>query len=294
MHVNFNYQVDPSGNLRTEQSFAITQLVEYRLGSHDFAIVRLAGNPGTTFGHTDVSTTDAATGDMLCIIGHPAGLPKRIEAGPCYDVHADQIGYDSIDTLGGNSGSGILRSPDGRLVGVHTNGGCDDPAIGHNHGVRITSIIASSPTLQSITSPIKVSVKKAVDDPGPHIKKVVDDPAGGIKKVMDDPVKTVASDLPKGIGDVKAAGFDVRPIDFLGLISQPGLGVSVPFALATPHHAAPFATAALRQAQEVRDYESALSTLGRQIEEVGRGLAALQEQYRAVAEEYESRNQGRS
>jgi hypothetical protein len=68
----------------------------------------------------------------------------------------------------------------------------------------------------------------------------------------------------------------------------------VPFALATPHHAAPFATAALRQAQEVRDYESALSTLGRQIEEVGRGLAALQEQYRAVAEEYESRNQGRS
>src|SRR5258708_3812054 len=40
MHVNFNYQVDPSGNPRPVSVFPITQLIEYRLGGLDFAIVR--------------------------------------------------------------------------------------------------------------------------------------------------------------------------------------------------------------------------------------------------------------
>ena len=46
MHVNFNFQVDASGNPRPEQQFAILQLTEHRLGGFDFAIIRLAGNPG--------------------------------------------------------------------------------------------------------------------------------------------------------------------------------------------------------------------------------------------------------
>lgn len=50
MHVNFNYQVDPDGNLRTEVGFDIDALVEYRLGGLDFAIVRLVGTPGASFG----------------------------------------------------------------------------------------------------------------------------------------------------------------------------------------------------------------------------------------------------
>jgi V8-like Glu-specific endopeptidase len=150
MHVNFDFQVDPDGNPRPEQRFAITQLVEHRLGGIDFAIVRLAGNPGAIFGRTRISLTDARFGQMLCIIGHPAGLPKHIEAGPCLHLHGTRIGYDSIDTLGGNSGSGVLRAADGRIVGVHTNGGCDDDAVGHNHGQRITSVRAASPTLQTL------------------------------------------------------------------------------------------------------------------------------------------------
>lgn len=55
---------------------------------------------------------------MLCIIGHPAGLPKRVEAGPALAPQGDRILYDDIDTLGGNSGSGVLRASDGRIVGV--------------------------------------------------------------------------------------------------------------------------------------------------------------------------------
>jgi V8-like Glu-specific endopeptidase len=154
-HINMNYQVDANGKLESAKSFPILELVEYRLGGLDYAIVRLGGNPGATFGTTGVSTTDAQQGNMLCIIGHPAGVPKRIEAGPTTDLHDDRIGYNDIDTLGGNSGSGVLRASDGRIVGVHTNGGCTstdpDNNSSHNHGVRISSILAQSPTLQALT-----------------------------------------------------------------------------------------------------------------------------------------------
>lgn len=149
MRVNFNYQFDPFGNLRPEVSFAITELIEYRLGGLDFAIVRLAGGPAVQFGITPISAADAAEQDMAAIIGHPAGVPKRIEAGPITELAGDLIGYDDIDTLGGNSGSGILRAADSLVVGVHTNGGCTTNG-GRNFGVRITSIIANSPTLQQL------------------------------------------------------------------------------------------------------------------------------------------------
>ncbi|WP_447970581.1 trypsin-like serine peptidase [Nitrospira sp. M1] len=152
MQVNFNYQVDQNGTLRNEQSFDVLSLVEYRLGSLDFAIVRLAGNPGDFFGWTKISSADAAEGDTLCIIQHPAGLPKRVEAGPVFHLHDSRIGYDSIDTLGGSSGSGLLKSPDGHIIGVHTNGGCSAAAQSHNHGVRITSILAVSNTLMRIVN----------------------------------------------------------------------------------------------------------------------------------------------
>lgn len=156
MQVNFNYQVDPSGNLRVEQSFAVTGLIEYRLGGLDFAVVRLAGNPGTIFGTTPISRIDAVLNGMACIIGHPAGKPKRIEAGPVTLLQGNDIGYNDIDTLGGNSGSGILQASDGRIVGVHTNGGCDATMTGNNLGVRITSIIAQSPTLQALIAGSKL------------------------------------------------------------------------------------------------------------------------------------------
>ena len=155
MHVNFNYQVDPDGNLRQEQSFAVLSLEEYRLGALDFAIVRLAGNPGLTFCMTEISPTDAGAGDMVAIIQHPEGLPKRIEAGEVLAPTGSQIRYSTIDTLGGSSGSGILASPGGRIVGVHTNGGCDEPNPGHNRGVRITSIIEASPLIQGILERIE-------------------------------------------------------------------------------------------------------------------------------------------
>lgn len=153
MHVNFNYQADSSGALRTAEEFAITQLVEFRLGGLDMAICRVAGNPGTRFGFLGVDTVDAVLGDMLAIIGHPAGVPKRIEAGPLTGVSGNYLTYNDIDTLGGNSGSPILSARTGRVVGVHTNGGCTPSSPtggGANSGVAIGRIRAVSPTVQSL------------------------------------------------------------------------------------------------------------------------------------------------
>ncbi|MGN0113418.1 MAG: trypsin-like serine peptidase [Cellulosimicrobium funkei] len=149
MHINVLFQVDPSGVLRTEQSFPIVALVEYRLGGLDMAVVRVGGNPGSTYGFTAVATANPAVGDMLAIIGHPAGMPKRVEAGPATVVTTNQVRYDDIDTLGGNSGSGIL-GPAGELVGVHTNGGCNAAGTGSNFGTAIAGIRAVSPTLQAL------------------------------------------------------------------------------------------------------------------------------------------------
>lgn len=151
MHVNFNYQFDSIGNLQTEQEFAVRELVEYRLGGLDFAIVRLAGIPSQVFGVGTLGQKDAEVGDMLCIIGHPAGVPKRVEAGPLTSFEGDRIRYNDIDTLGGNSGSAIWHSPSGEIVGVHTNGGCTTSR-GSNFGVRIGRLLEESPTLRRLLS----------------------------------------------------------------------------------------------------------------------------------------------
>jgi V8-like Glu-specific endopeptidase len=308
MHVNFNYQVDPTGVLRVEQSYPILSLVEYRLGGLDFSIVRLGGNPGAIWGITQVATTDAATGDMLCIIGHPAGWPKRIEAGPCLNVAGTTITYDDIDTLGGNSGSGVLRASDGRIVGVHTNGGCgaNSPGIGSNSGVRITSILAQSPTLQALTAPPTL---KFHDDPttlkfrddhitlkfrDDHITlKFTDDGGTGTIKAIDD-IKTTA--LDKGFSDHKLAGSDGMP--WLGRPGDFGRAGATPFVLSTPHHSMAWAGPVTRAesagaaAAVVAQYEQMLIQMEATINQHLVALGQLDAEYRQILNEYEALTQG--
>jgi V8-like Glu-specific endopeptidase len=152
MHVDFQYQLDPNGDDREPVSFAIIELVEDQLGDLDFAIVRLENNPGLTFGFVKVAPADATPGEVVCIIGHPVGVPKRLEAGPATEISGSRIFYDDIDTAGGSSGSCILASPGGPVVGVHTNGGCDTPQIGNNHGLTISAMLQASPTLSGLAA----------------------------------------------------------------------------------------------------------------------------------------------
>jgi V8-like Glu-specific endopeptidase len=322
MHINFNYQVDPTGSPQPVSVFAITQLVEYRLGSLDFAVVRLAGNPGATWGRAQVATTDAAVGDMLCIMGHPAGVPKRIEAGPSLAPSGNLIRYDDIDTLGGNSGSGVLRASDGRVVGVHTNGGCGPSSpngTAANFGQRIVALIAASPTLQALTRPTNkrlddgpVTIKRLDDGPGtikrlddgpgtikrlddgPGTIKVLDDTGTnpiadqiGTRKAVDD-VKSPA--LDKAFGDIKRPGFDGQPPFDPGRPPLASGGISRPFALAHPHHSMSWAGEAQGAGLEgtaVEAYEAALAQLDEVITQHQKVIAAYEAEYRQVLAEYQ-------
>jgi V8-like Glu-specific endopeptidase len=152
MMVNFNYQINPAtGQPRQSESFPVVELIEYRAGGFDYAIARVGRNaegdlPGERFGSLAVATANLTEeGAVLCIIQHPNGLPKKIEAGPMRSNAGSQITYNSLDTLGGSSGSAIL-SPTGEVVGVHTNGGCTAVG-GFNFGTNIEAIRSVSSSI---------------------------------------------------------------------------------------------------------------------------------------------------
>lgn len=156
----FNFQTDPNGELRESEAFRVIKVleVEYKEEQRDenlgidYAILQLEGNPGTKYGFTRIANADPREHDMLCIIQHPEGTPKMIEAGPVSGLKGNYIHYNSLDTLKGASGSGILFYPSGKIVGVHTNGGCTPSEEGANRGTRISFLLEISPILNEIAS----------------------------------------------------------------------------------------------------------------------------------------------
>jgi len=150
MRVNFNFQWGPEGE-RPVTTVAIVELVEDGLKGLDYAIVRLEQNPGPPFRPpARIALNDAPQGSVLCMMGHPSMLPKRVANGHASEYAGPHCYYDDLDTAGGASGAGLLSPATGLLVGIHTNGGCDDPAKGNNHGLRIESLLDASPRLRSL------------------------------------------------------------------------------------------------------------------------------------------------
>tara|TARA_B110001450_G_C17659278_1_gene496517 strand:- start:837 stop:2129 length:1293 start_codon:yes stop_codon:yes gene_type:complete len=154
MHVEFNHQFDVNGVLQTVTSFDITNLLEFRLGGLDYAVLQLGGNPNSQFPSASLSAVIPGQGDQLTIIQHPRGIPKVITAGRYDGIEqndglAGYMRYVNLDTAGGSSGSGVLDDL-GRLVGVHTNAGCTATG-GANHGVLNSDIeLASTEVAQRI------------------------------------------------------------------------------------------------------------------------------------------------
>jgi hypothetical protein len=228
--------------------------------------------------------------DMLAIIGHPNGVPKVIEAGPQTDLHGNQLGYNDIDTLGGSSGSAVL-GPAGTIVGVHTNGGCTTGAIGHNHGVRISSILAASTTVSGVAvNPGKFAndscniIKLKFSDDN-NWKPILD---GGVFKPVWHDTKPVWNDIDpkalfdKRIDDVKTTAYDwnvrdprwavdpaIRPVGHVA----PGIVGRQPLVLSTPHHSEAMAAAA--------------GTSGDVVQALAAQVNALQTQLAALAENLE-------
>jgi len=145
-YVAFNYErAANSTTVLTQTHVRINAVLEDEVGGLDYAIVRLDGTPGATWGISAVAAGDPTVGAAITIIGHPNAEPKQIEAGTVASFTTNYLRYGNLDTLGGSSGSGVLDSS-GRIVGVHTNGGCT-AAGGTNSGVRISRIRAVSSLL---------------------------------------------------------------------------------------------------------------------------------------------------
>jgi len=147
--VDFRYENPALPGAPTSQNRAeVLRLEEYREGGLDYAILRLSDHPGQRNGITRISPSDATPGSTIAIMQHPAAEPMKIAAGPALRVEGARISYDTIDTLGGSSGAGILDAASGKLVGVHTNGGCTKNGGGENSGVTIGALLAVSRRLQ--------------------------------------------------------------------------------------------------------------------------------------------------
>jgi V8-like Glu-specific endopeptidase len=148
MEVTFNYQVDAAGNPRAEDRYAITALREYRQGGVDYGIIELAGSPGDKYGWARPAAVRPQPGDDLTIIQHPGGIRKVIDSGTAFSTSAaGELFYDDIDTIGGTSGSGVLDWQ-GRLIAVHTNGGCS-PGVSGNKAWLVEEIVEHSALLAS-------------------------------------------------------------------------------------------------------------------------------------------------
>jgi len=149
--VQFRYEVSPDSDAPNSVNSAdVLRLEEYRTEGLDYAILRLSGNPGMQNGKTRISPRDAQPGARIAILQHPAAAPMKVGAGTVARLRGSTLTYDTIDTLGGSSGAGILDAETGKLVGVHTNGGCTKTAGGENSGVTIRALTAVSPILQRL------------------------------------------------------------------------------------------------------------------------------------------------
>ncbi|MBY3258703.1 trypsin-like peptidase domain-containing protein [Rhizobium laguerreae] len=155
---NFNYQFSREKQLRGEVSFPILRLVEDGevRGNLDYALFEIGADengrlPADHFGEgvvAPVSSRAAVDNELIAIIQHPLGDPKRIDAGRVIEAGAPWMYYNDIDTLSGSSGSGI-RDASGVVIGVHTNGGCDQAAFGYkNRGVLLQAIAPISDVIE--------------------------------------------------------------------------------------------------------------------------------------------------
>jgi hypothetical protein len=154
--VEFNYQTKPNGSFGPVSTYNVTELVEYQsanpsvLWGHDYAIIRLSGNPGNTWGVATVAQLPLADGGTFAMIGHPEGGPKQIAPGVVN-------GFDNrylrivVDAGFGSSGSGLLDN-NGQLTGLIFRGGCES-GFAYNGGLSIEYLAFLSPTLASLQVP---------------------------------------------------------------------------------------------------------------------------------------------
>lgn len=157
----FNYQLDQNDVLRPFDTYNVVQLLEdnpdeAQFGVTDHALLRMHGNPENEYGFTTMEARGPDPAFPIVLIGHP-GIPRSDDpdahtsyktvvvptvncvstsGGVPFDMH-----YTGYRSYGGSSGSGLLDSTTGRLIGLHRSNSISEnlcPAGGTGRGNVIT------------------------------------------------------------------------------------------------------------------------------------------------------------
>ncbi|NQU70789.1 MAG: trypsin-like peptidase domain-containing protein, partial [Rhodospirillales bacterium] len=120
----------------------------------DYAIFEVKGDPSAVFGRVKLLPRDPEPGESLLIIHHPAGLPKHATRGGCRAAAPRAVRDTDIlhrcDTLPGSSGSPILASNAGAVIGIHYAGSSFAGPGSYNFGKRLKAIAGHSPIITAI------------------------------------------------------------------------------------------------------------------------------------------------
>ncbi len=116
----------------------------------DYTVLRVFGNPSTKYGKLELAMADPEDAEFLWIIGHPQGQAQHISREGCAAatpaISEEGKLVHSCDTLGGNSGSPVIRLSDKRVVGLHHAG---DNRTGFNMAIPMTRILPQSKVLKA-------------------------------------------------------------------------------------------------------------------------------------------------
>jgi Trypsin-like peptidase domain len=135
----FNVEADADG----EQLVTEATVIE-RSTAPDYALVQLQMLPQQVV----PTLLTSLPSERLAIIQHPRGRPKVIAEGDYLDACNQLVYYVDLDTLVGSSGAGVLNQQ-GHLLGIHTDGTCDDRGGGANLGWTAAAIVDASAWLES-------------------------------------------------------------------------------------------------------------------------------------------------
>ena len=147
MNVQFNYQAEGGATPASADmpSFDCLDVVEFNHDDNDYALIRLDGEPGEAFGYLEIDFRRPFAAEAVTLIHHPAGALKKVQSSSVFSMSDIQLSHRA-DTQGGSSGAPILDS-DGRIIGVHTNGGCASDGSEDNWGYRVDVIRESADLL---------------------------------------------------------------------------------------------------------------------------------------------------
>ena len=139
IEAQFNYQTTSCTGtaIGATTSFRGNALLRTSAMPLDYTLATLLGSPEATFGEIIPLRRAPRVGELIHVIQHPAGRPKKIGhwenstfSGARCDVESlsgTQLRY-SCDTEGGSSGSVVLAAGTNTAVGLHHLGGCPNAA----------------------------------------------------------------------------------------------------------------------------------------------------------------------